>query len=409
MLLASLLLAARLLTLEEALQNAAQRQPQLREAHAATQGAQARTDAARAPLLPQVGATAGYSYGTRNATGATTDARGNFSDSLTANQLIWDFGQTTGRWRSARAQAESSAQTEENTRQAVLFSVRSAYFTARAGKALAGVAREALDNQQKHLEQIQGFVDVGTRAQIDLAQARTDLANSRVALINAENNYAVARAQLNQAMGVEADLDYDVADTGLPVLEGEDSPSSALLEEAVKARPDVMAQESLVRAAELALSAQRGAYWPTLGAGASLGQGGPALNNLTWNWNAGVTLTWQLFQGGLTNAQVREEEAALAQSAAQLDQARQQVRLELEQALLSVRAAKATLGATHDAVLSAREQLQLAEGRYQSGAGSSIELSDAQLAVNNAAAQAVQADQKLATARAQLLKALGRT
>jgi outer membrane protein len=58
--------------------------------------------------------------------------------------------------------------------------------------------------------------------------------------------------------------------------------------------------------------------------------------------------------------------------------------------------------------VNAREQLRLAEGRYSSGVGSIIELGDAQIAATSAAAQVVQADFNLATARAQLLTALGR-
>jgi outer membrane protein len=74
-----------------------------------------------------------------------------------------------------------------------------------------------------------------------------------------------------------------------------------------------------------------------------------------------------------------------------------------------VKAAKATIGAAEDAVSSAREQLRLAEQRYSTGVGNIIELGDAQVAYTAAAAQLVQARYGLASARAQLLAALGRT
>jgi outer membrane protein len=129
---------------------------------------------------------------------------------------------------------------------------------------------------------------------------------------------------------------------------------------------------------------------------------------MTWNWNAGATLTWNLFQGGLTSAQVREAEASTVGLEAQLASLQQQARFELEQARLAVRAAKAALGAAAEALVNARERLRLAEGRYQIGAGSIIELGDAQVALTSAAAQKVQADYTLASARAQLLAALAR-
>jgi outer membrane protein len=87
---------------------------------------------------------------------------------------------------------------------------------------------------------------------------------------------------------------------------------------------------------------------------------------------------------------------------------RQRIRLELEQARLAVRAARATLEADGEVVVNARERLRLAEGRYAAGLGSGLELDDAQVAVTNAAAQEVKARFSLAAARAQLARALGR-
>ena len=88
---------------------------------------------------------------------------------------------------------------------------------------------------------------------------------------------------------------------------------------------------------------------------------------------------------------------------------RQSIRLELEQARLAVRAARAALEASGEALVNTRERLRLADARYTAGLGSGIELNDAQVAVTNAAAQEVKARFTLAAARAQLAKALGRT
>jgi len=129
---------------------------------------------------------------------------------------------------------------------------------------------------------------------------------------------------------------------------------------------------------------------------------------LTWNFGVGATLTWQVFQGGLTKATVRVAEANEAATRAQLAQLRQRVRFELTQALLNVQAAKVSVATAKEAELNARERLRLAEGRYQAGAGSIIELQDSQVAQTSAAAQVVQADFSLSLARASLRRALGR-
>lgn len=397
-----------ILALEDATRLARENQPQLRQSRAGTEAAAARADAARSPLLPQLSATGSYLRGTSRpgAGGAVPTGTWSFGGKVT--QLVWDFDQTSGRYRAARAGADAQRDTEVATRLQVDLGVRTAFFTARAAKALLAVARETLTNQEAHLRQIQGFVEVGTRPEIDLAQARTDRANAQVQLINAENGYDVSRAQLNQAMGYEGPTTYEVADETLPPVAGEERSTDELLGEALQARPDVAAFASQIRAQQATVSSVEGGWYPTLGLAAGLNETVPEGSADFLNWSASATLSWSLFQGGLTEAQAREARANLESLSAQQAALRQSVRLEVDQARLAVRAARAATGAAAEALLNARERLRLAEGRYQAGSGSVLELGDAQLALTAAAAQQVQADYNLASARAQLLRALGR-
>ncbi len=414
----------RVLTLDEALRTAIAHQPQLRQARANTEVASARADESRAALLPQVSGNASYerttsnfvlrpsslptSVATMKTPGPTFDTFNFWSFGLQLNQLVWDF-QSVDRWKSSKATAVAQRDVEKTTTLQVETQVRTTYFTARAQKALVVVAQETLANQQKHMVQISGFVRVGTRPEIDLATAKTNVANAEVQLINAENAYETAKAQLNLAIGVAGPTDYDVADETLPPVDGEDLTTDALYDEALKARPEVATLTEQVRAQELQLRAQQGAlYAPSIGVSSALTDTGSDITNLAWNWNAQATLSWQLFTGLLNYSQVKEQHGLVGALEAQLDAQKQQVRLDVDQARLAVRAAKVSIAATEEALTNARQQLQLAEGRYQAGVGNSIELSDAQVALTQAEAQRVQSDYNLATARAQLLKALGR-
>ena len=78
-------------------------------------------------------------------------------------------------------------------------------------------------------------------------------------MIRAENDYTVARAELNQAMGIAGDTDYDVTDDSLPAVPGETGAIAPLIDEAIRARPDVAALHAQVRAQELTARAARGA------------------------------------------------------------------------------------------------------------------------------------------------------
>ncbi len=421
------------LTLAEALRTARERQPTLRQAQGARAAADAQADLAKAPLLPQVNASGAYSRATANyvaqpgtlpksfegaggATGTTASASAPSAYQTfpflrfgaTATQLIWDFGQTPNRWRAAKAAAEAQAESFRVTETQVAFNVRIAFFTARAAKEMVGVAKETLANLEKHLAQVQGFVDVGTHPEIDLTQVRADRANGRVQLINAENAYDVARAQLNLAMGVERSVDYDLADDGLVAVDGEEAEVGALVDEAVKVRPEIGNLRQLVASHELTLRSAHGGHLPSLGFNTNLTDNGAAFDRLTWNWSGALVLSVPIYLGGQVDAQIRQSEAQLVQTRAQLDSEHQQVRLEVEQARLNVRAAKSVIAAAADALANTRDRLRLAEGRYQAGVGNIIELGDAQVAETTAAAQRVQADYQLFTARAQLLKALGR-
>jgi outer membrane protein len=291
----------------------------------------------------------------------------------------------------------------------VILQVRIAFFNAVAAKELLAVARETLTNQRNHLFQIQGFVQEGTRPPIDLSQARADFANADVQSINSSNAYQRSKVLLNQAMGLEGPTDYDVANEALSPQSGEDGALDPLLETAFAERPEIASATEQVKAQQLLIQSARGAYGPSIAVGGSIAQTtATGTNYVGWNAAVGVTLTWNLFQGGLTKGLVHEAEGNLGIAAAQLDVLRQQVRVDVDQALLAIRAAKAALSSSRNALLAARQRLSLAEGRYQNGSGSVIELGDAQIAAANAAAQVVQTDFQLATARAQLLWALGR-
>lgn len=437
----------RVLTLQQLERFAVTQQPQILIARSQIDSAAGTVEQARAGFLPQITAIGEYSYGnsvrptslqtttttagssssssttttgtssSSQSTGATSGAStitltsptGFWDFGLSATQLIYDFGQTPGRYRSASETLDSQRFAEKTTLLQVLLSVRSAYFTARADKDLVAVAVETLQDQETHLTQVQGMVQVGTQPQIALAQQRAAVANAEVQLITARNNYETAKAQLNQAVGLREGTDYDVGDEIIPPVDDEEQPLETLVAKALSARPEIATLLKQRQAQEATISATKGAYGPTLSALGTVAEEGTALNGLQPFWSVGVLLSWPIFQGGLTHGQVRSAEAALANIAGQQALEDLQVRFGVDSAQLAVRAAKATIGAAQDAVTNAREQLRLAEQRYATGVGSIIELDDAQVAYTSAAAQLVQARYSLATARAQLLAALGRT
>jgi outer membrane protein len=428
--------SGKVVTLAEAQRNAVNNQPQIHQARAATAASVGRVWEARSGYLPQVTANALYERTTLNTsqsaataptgTGAPSTMMGaaptssaahpwyfyNLLDAgVTGSQLIYDFGQTSEKWRAANRATESLEATEKATLNTVLLNVRTAFFTARADKALVKVADDTLQNELKHLAQVVGQVSVGVNPEIDLATERTTVANDKLMLIQAQNTYDIARVQLNVAMGVSSNTEYDVADEGLSAIDGEDSSTDALAARALASRPELLSLEKERQFNELTVRSLQGGYGPTLSAIGALSvadvSGHGVDTGAIPTAYVGAEILWPLFQGGLTTGQVKEAKGNLGVTDAQLEQERLQVRLDVEQARLGVRTYKVAISTADEALTNARYQLRLAEKRYAAGVGSIIELGDAQVAVTSASAQRVQADFNLATARAQLLAALG--
>ncbi len=409
--------APRLLHLDEAIQAALQNQPLLVQARANAAAAEGRVIQARSPLLPQVTGLASFvrshqqvpttASGTGSQIACLSSTCNTWTFGGSGSQTLWD-PQSWASWESQQRSAESLNATAAATLNNVVLNVRTYYFLARATRDLVSVADQTLKNQITHQEQVAGFVRVGTRPEIDLALARLNVANARVQLINAQNADRIAKAQLNQAMGLPQGTDYQVAGDELPPVDVEDRPIPVLFDQALASRPEIAAFEYARQAQGKALDATRWGWSPTIALSGTYALRGPEPSALYDTWNFGITLTWQLFQGGLTVGRVREAEQNLLSSTAALTGEQLQVRFDVEQAEATLLGNKESVVAAQDAVDNAKEQLRLAEGRYQAGVGTIIELSDAQVQLTNAAAQLVQAQYNLSTARARLLAALGR-
>jgi outer membrane protein len=418
------------LTLAEAEAAALHNQPTLMEARGQLEAAEGRAEEARAPYLPQVLGTGLYKQTTANFTptpGLTSSTQVTtpgtpppspratswdpsfyyYQFAATATQLIYDFGLTSNRWRAADTSRDAARDAQRTAEVQTLFNVRRAFFQARAQHDLVAVAEETVRNQDKHVEQTRAFVRTGIQPDINLATVLTALANAKVQLVTAQNNDAVASALLAQAMGVPMAGTYAIADASFPPVAGEDGPPGALVDRALRTRPELANLEKQRRAQELTVEATRGSYGPALSGVANVTETGSTVSSPVPNWYAGVSLTWNILQGGLTRGQVREANGTLQNLHGQEQAERLQVEVDVEQARLAVQAAKATIAAADEALTNARDQLTLAEGRYTHGLGSAVELSDAQVAYTSAEAQVVQARFGLASARAQLLAALG--
>jgi outer membrane protein len=321
----------------------------------------------------------------------------------------WDWGRTLYNWKSQSTNLGAQKLTLAASEQQVVLDVRLAFFATLAAEAAVRVAEDAVKTQQKHLDQARAFYQVGARTKIDVAQAESDVANAELTLARARGGLESSRAQLVASMGIDVWKGWHLVEP--PVLDLPVSSTDSLYDEALKSRPEPREFKLRARGFGEAAKSVRGAFLPQL-----LISGGPSwtgtdFSALTTNFSVAVSLTYPLtgVNPYLVWGQMREAEANQRAMAEQERAVRNSIRFEAASANALVVTAREEMVASAKLLHAARERRDLAEGRYQAGVGSIIELSDAELAYVNAQFQDVQARLDMLQARARIDHALGRT
>lgn len=403
--------AERVLALDEAVAIALERQPQIQARLSDYAAARYRVDQALAPLLPQVSAswTVARSRSTVSATGATPAATTtrDFSDTsqarISLSQLLFDFGKTLASTEAARKLADVALEDVELQRQLITLAVKEAYTNTLFAQRLIRVNEQALERAELNLRSARGFFEVGTRPRSDVARAEVDVANARVDVIRARNAERLARVALNTAMGVGVDTMFRLRDNLLyePVA----LDRRALQAEARQQRPEHRQALLRVEAAEADLRRAVRDFFPDLTAG---GFYGAARSTFDETWEINLALTWSLFEGGGRLGRLRETRAGVEGARARVDALALDIAREVEQALISVSEAQERIQAAQTAVASAQENFRLAQGRFDAGVGTILELTDAQLALTQASNVETQALADFKIALYRLDRALGR-
>ncbi len=403
----------RVLTVDEAVAIALEGQPLIQARMADYAAARFRVDQALAPLLPQITgswtAARAQSVSTSSVTTALPKSHTvtSWSDPTTAkvslSQILFDFGKNLAATEAARRSADVAAEDVELQRQLITQTVKESYTQIVFAQRLIRVNLQAQERAELNLRSARGFFDVGTRPKSDVTRAEVDVANARVDVIRARGVERVARAALNTAMGIAANTPTQVQDNLAyqPVT----IDRTQLLPEALRQRPEYKQARLRADAAEASLRQAIRNYFPDVKGGGFYGATRADMNEI---WELNLSLEWSLFDGGGRIAKHREAKAALEAAQARVKVSELDISREVEQAQVSVTETEERIQAAQKAVESAQENFRLAQGRFDAGVGTILELTDAQLALTlaqNLEAQAL-GDYRIALAR--LDRAMGR-
>lgn len=385
------------LSLQDSVSLALKNNPTIQIADVDRQKSELSLDQAKAGRLPSL--SLGSSYSVKD---------GNASDSSVSNSLrmslpIYTGGKIEGQIDQAEKNVKAADLSVEKAKQQLVLDATTAYFNVLETNNLANVNQEMVNNLQTHLNNVRAKYEVGVVAKADVLRSEVELANAQQNLIKAQNNYEVAKSNLTNIIKVDND-DVRLKEELQYVAYGRTLEESLALAE--KNRPDIAQADLNVKAADTGVDIAKSGKKPSVSASASTGWNDSLLPSDS-NWSVGVSASWNIFDGNITNSQIKSAEASVDKAKLQAQQIKDDARQEVRQNYLGMKEAEKRLQTTEIAANKANEDLYIATEKYKAGAGTNLDVIDAQLALTQAKTNHIQALYDFNVNKAKLDKAIG--
>jgi outer membrane protein len=407
----------KLLTIEDAVRIGLDNHPRIKAAGERIGSQQAVLGQQMSAYYPTISMTNSYRTSQSSTNGGNDHAADAFTSQANFNYILYNFGKREGNVQAARDTLDATKQDYETTNQDIILAIKQAYYIYLGSQALVNVRKDTVRSRELLVRQAQGFYEVGTRARIDVARAEANLYTAQADLIAAENAVKIAWVTLRNAMGSPRLPEQPVS---------EDSPevefSMNLAEartRAYDARTELKSFDAQRRASDQLIAVARRSHLPDILFDASYGRrhvsdqrmDGHSLNTfpLQPTWSVQLSLNIPIFDGFRTTNRVEETLHNYYNVKFQEEERRQLIALDVEQSYLRVVETQERIKATESAAKAAKENLDLAQGRYQVGVGSIIEVTDAENIYTDAQTTYIRTIYDYKIADAQLARAMGDT
>ena len=400
-----------LLTISDAVRIGLENHPRIKSANERIGTAQAQLGQSMAAYYPKIDLSNRYQTSQSSSDGGDDHATDTFSSIASLNLILYNFGKREASVQSARETLGAEQQNYASTSQDIALAIKTAYYVYLATQALVNVRKETVRSRELLVRQARGFFEVGTRAKIDVARAEANLYSAQADLIATENGVKIAWVTLRNAMGSPRLPEQPVA---------EDSPEvefsmnlAGARNVAFESRTELKSFEAQRRSSDQLIANARRSHLPDLIFDATYGRrhvsDQPHLNTfpLQPTWSVQLSFNIPIFDGFRTTQRVEETLHNYYRVRADEEDRRQSIALEVEQSYLRVVETQERIKATESAAKAAKENLDLAQGRYQVGVGSIIEVTDAETLYTDAQTTYVRTVYEYKIADAQLARAMG--
>ncbi len=407
--------APRQITFDEALRIAFEQNVPLQQAQNRTDVQRIQVNRARMQFYPslEIGSSAQQNYGRQfsqeesKIVNRVTESLG--AEARTSVNLFNGFSDVAT-LRQSRLLSQASEADLRRAEQTVVFSVASDYIALIAQSAQVKVQQENLEAERQLLAQIEQFVRVGARPASDLYTQQAAVAGAELSVLEAQQQVQIQESNLIQTLQLDPFEPYVFAtpevDTSLynPL----DLAAPSLLRRAYTDRPDLRASELNIRAAEAGIRAAQSTRWPRLSLTfnygtawnseipsiAEPGSTMPFGEQLRENRGGGVGLSLGLpiFDRNLTRYNTQLAQIDYNDAQLRLDALQQDIAVQVRQAYLDYQTAQKQVEVSQTQVRAAALALQAEQERYELGAATLIQVSQAR-------AQFVRAESALVQAR----------
>jgi outer membrane protein len=336
--------------------------------------------------------------GSRIGAGSLTSSRllDHAGAGVVLSQLLTDFGRTVNLVSSAKLQEKAGYANALATTEDVVLATDQAFYNALQAQALLKVAQQTVTTRQSAEDQIAELAKNKLKSDLDLSFAQVNLSQAKLLQLDAQNNVDSTIAALSAVLGFDKEVRYELVEENAQPAPPPPPDVNVLINTAMQQRPDLQALTFSQQAAEKFHRAQRDQLFPTISAlglaGASpvrpdcVGGGCfPTYFISSWYGAIGVNMSIPIFNGFLYTAESAESNFRAKAAAENTRNLRDQVARDVRTAWLAANTAFQKVAVAHELEKQADLALNYAQGRYQLGLGSIVELSQAQLQQTDAA------------------------
>jgi outer membrane protein len=353
--------------------------------------AQARSQQARAALLPNLDAALVGENQTRNLAALginlaipipgfnfptvvgpynTVDAR------VTGTQSIFDFS-SIRRYQASKLGVSAAKSDVEAAQEQVAAQVARAYLAALRADTDVETARANVTLSEAVLVQSENQKAAGTGTGIEITRSRVLLANDRQRLLVAENARRATRLQLLRAMGMRLDIELELTDR-LQYVPVDAVTVQQARAQALKERPDLQSQQERESNARLSASATKLERLPTVTAFGDFGSIGAGFTDTLRTRTYGFSVRLPVFDGGRREARRAESTSQYRAEKVKTNDLKEQIELDVRLALDGLNSADEQIKVAREGLELAENEMTQARRRYDAGVSGGLEVTDAQ-------------------------------